>query len=216
MGKAKKIEIKAITAPLASEFIRKNHYSRKVVPNSQIHFGVYLAGRLHGVLQFGPPLDKRKVIGLVKGTSWSGFLELNRMAFDDFLPRNSESRAIGVCLRLIKKHAPQIKWILSFADATQCGTGTIYRASGFVLTQIKKNKNLRRNPATGEIMTSVKAHHKKIQKEFLKWEPLEGYQLRYIYFLDDSFRSNLTVETIPYSELDKLKYPDGVTHHVRQ
>jgi hypothetical protein len=64
------------------------------------------------------------------------------MAFSDILPRNSESRAIAISIRLIKKNAPHIKWIVSFADGCQCGDGTIYRASGFELTAIKKNKTI--------------------------------------------------------------------------
>ena len=107
--------------------------------NSSLHFGAFLNGRLHGVMSFGPSLDKRKIQGLVKGTPWNGFIELNRMAFDDVLPRNSESRCISVALRMIKKQAPQIKWVISFADGCSCGDGAIYRASGFVLTGIKEN-----------------------------------------------------------------------------
>lgn len=68
------------------------------------------------------------------------------MAFDSYLPRNSESRAIAMSIRLIKKYAPQIKWIISFADACSCGDGTIYRASNFVLTGIKENLNLAELP----------------------------------------------------------------------
>ena len=68
------------------------------------------------------------------------------MAFDSYLPRNSESRAISMSLRLIKKYAPQIKWVISFADACSCGDGTIYRASNFVLTGIKENLNLAELP----------------------------------------------------------------------
>lgn len=64
------------------------------------------------------------------------------MAFDDVLPRNSESRCISVALRMIKKQAPQIKWVISFADGCSCGDGAIYRASGFVLTGIKENANI--------------------------------------------------------------------------
>ena len=71
--------------------------------------------------------------GLVKDTKWNDFLELNRMAFDDYLPKNSESRSISVAMKLIKKHYPNIEWVVSFADGTQCGDGTIYRASGFRL-----------------------------------------------------------------------------------
>lgn len=67
-------------------------------------------------------------------------LELNRMAFDDYLPRNAESYCIGKTLRLIKKRAPHIKWVISFADGCQCGDGTIYRASNFILTGIRKTR----------------------------------------------------------------------------
>jgi hypothetical protein len=36
-------------------------------------------------------------------------LELNRMAFDDYLPKYSESRCIAISIKLIKKNAPHIK-----------------------------------------------------------------------------------------------------------
>ena len=67
---------------------------------------------------------------------------MNRMAFDEYLPKNSESRCIAIAIKLIKKNAPHIKWILSYSDGTQCGDGTIYRASGFHLTGIKKNTTI--------------------------------------------------------------------------
>ena len=47
-----------------------------------------------------------------------------------------------MALRMIKKQAPQIKWVISFADGCSCGDGAIYRASGFVLTGIKENANI--------------------------------------------------------------------------
>ena len=142
MGRAKEIIVKVIPSSIANPFVKANHYSGKVVNNSCLHFGVFLDGKLHGVMSYGPSLDKSKLIGLVEGTGWNEFLELNRMAFDSVLPRNSESKAISVSLRLLKKNAPQIKWVVSFADACSCGDGTIYRASNFVLTGIKENLNL--------------------------------------------------------------------------
>nr|DAP01837.1 MAG TPA: protein of unknown function (DUF4338) [Caudoviricetes sp.] len=140
MGRAKEIIIKVIPARIANAFVRAHHYSGKVVNNSSLHFGAFLDGRLHGVLQYEPSMDKSKVLPLVEGTGWNEALELNRMAFDDYLPRNSESFCIGKTLRMIKKQAPHIKWVISFADGAQCGDGTIYRASNFVLTGIKPNK----------------------------------------------------------------------------
>ena len=142
MGRAKEVILKVIPAKIAIPFIKTHHYSGKVVNNSNLHFGAFLDGQLHGVLSYGPSLDKGKMLGIVEGTGWNNFLELNRMAFDDYLPRNSESRCIAQSIKLIKKNAPQIKWIVSFADACSCGDGTIYRASNFVLTGIKENYNL--------------------------------------------------------------------------
>jgi hypothetical protein len=107
-------------------------------------------------MSFGPSLDKRKLQGLVDGTGWNEFIELNRMAFTDALPRNSESRALSVAMRLLRKHAPHLKWVVTFADATQCGDGTIYRAAGFVLTSIKPNDQIWEFPG-GEVATILVA-----------------------------------------------------------
>ena len=93
MGNAKDILIQPISAKDANAIVKRFHYSGKVVNNSQLHFGVFYQGRCEGAMQFGPSLDKRKIQGLVAGTQWHEFLELNRIAFSDKLPRNSESRA---------------------------------------------------------------------------------------------------------------------------
>lgn len=200
----KDIVVKVIDSKTANAFIKRWHYSGKVVPNSQLHFGVFLGGLLHGVMQFGPSTDKSKIIGLVSGTEWNGFTELNRLAFDPFLPKNSESRAIAVALRIIKKQNPHIKWVISFADGTQCGDGTIYRAVGFVLTQVKKNTGMRVDEA-GNVYSQVTftAHRPNEMEKFRKMKVLEGFQLRYIYFLDPAYKAKLTVPVLPYSEIQK-------------
>lgn len=226
MGRAKEIVVKVIPSSIANPFIRKHHYSGKNVPNSQLHFGVFLDDRLHGVMSFGPSMDKTKTVGIVKNTGWNEFLELNRMAFDDYLPRNSESRAISQAIKLIKKNAPHIKWILSFADATQCGDGAIYRASNFVLTGIKKNNNLLRLPdgrtvhklslentagnprpeLDGKTYLEITGGKYNIRKyiEYTGAEVIPGYQLRYIYFIDKEKRKDLTVPEIPFSKIDEI------------
>lgn len=139
---AKDIILKPIDRNIANDLVRRVHYSGKTVNNSQIHIGVFYGGKLEGVMQFGPSLDKRKLQGLVSGTLWNEFIELNRLAFTDNLPRNSESRALAVAMKLLRKHAPHLKWVVTFADGTQCGDGTIYRAAGFVLTNIKVNDQI--------------------------------------------------------------------------
>lgn len=203
MGKAKDIIVKPIKSADANRIVKACHYSGKVVNNSQLHFGVFLNGKCGGAMQFGPSMRKDLIAPLVKGTGWNEFIELNRMAFADWLPRNSESRAIAVSIKLIRKAYPHIKWIVSFADGTQCGDGTIYRASGFVLTGIKENSQLRIDPDTGMPIQSMAAFHKGKSSQFHKWKKLPGFQLRYIYFIDPTARERLTVPILPFSEIQR-------------
>jgi hypothetical protein len=229
---AKKIIVKPIISQDAARIVKACHYSGKVVQNSQLHFGVFLDGKCGGAMQFGPSLDKRKIQGLVEDTGWNNFIELNRMAFADWLPRNSESRAIAVAMRLIRKTYPHIEWVVSFADGTQCGDGTIYRASGFVLTGIKENTQIweapsgetfsRMSPTDGKSKkqqqqekvvasrtTLTKGKHMEngaaSMKQFKNagWKPLKGFQLRYIYFLNPSARERLTVPILPFTEIQR-------------
>jgi hypothetical protein len=202
MGRAKEIKVKVIPPKVANAFVKKHHYSGKVVPNSKLHFGAFLDGKLHGVLSYGPSINKKGTMNLVEGTGWNEFIELNRMAFDDYLPKYSESRCIAISIRLIKKNAPHIKWVISFADGTQCGDGTIYRASGFKLVGIAENTALRVNPDTGEAMHVIQAHHLKMSSEFRKWKPFEGYQLKYVYLIDKSCK--LTKPEIPFDKIDEI------------
>ena len=208
MGRAKEIIVKVIPAKIANEFVKKHHYSGKVVPNSTLHFGCFLDNKLHGVMQYGPSINKKGTINLVEGTGWNEFIELNRMAFDDYLPKYSESRCIAISIKLIKKNAPQIKWILSFADGTQCGDGTIYRPSGFVLTSVKENSTIIKL-SNGDIVASMTYTKGKnilsqggragIPKDA---EKLNGNMLRYIYLIDKTCK--ITVPILPFSEIDKM------------
>lgn len=212
MGEAKQITVKPIAAADAQRIVRALHYSHSVVKNSQLHFGVFIGERCGGAMQFGPSMDKRKILPLVRGTLWNESIELNRMAFADWLPRNSESRAIAYALRFIRKHYPWIKWVVTFADATQCGCGTIYRASGFVLTGLRENKTILRLP-DGTITTDItlNTHSVKTGQTSGWWKrrgalALKGAQMRYIYFLDPSARARLTVPVLPFSEIARRGY----------
>ena len=201
MGRAKEIILKVIPSKIANEFVKQNHYSGKVVPNSTLHFGCFLDGKLHGVMQYGPSINKKGTINLVEGTGWNEFIELNRMAFDDYLPKYSESRCIAISIKLIKKNAPQIKWIISFADGTQCGDGTIYRASGFQLIGLKKNSSMWQNKVTNKIMQDMQFYHTMTKKDH-NWERLKGNMLRYIYLIDKSCK--ITVPILPFSKIDEV------------
>jgi hypothetical protein len=225
MGSAKNIRVAPISCADARKIVSRYHYSGKFDTRSKLHFGVFLDGKCGGAIQLGDPIDKRKALVAVEKTSWNSLLDLHRFAFADWLPRNSESRAIGVMMRLIKKSYPHIEWVQSYADATQCGDGTIYRASGFHLIGIKPNTNMYRMP-DGKVIckfvldpgfhpnskeNSVKAQYGKTGSEtagaFLKRigaKPIPGFQLRYIYFLNPAARERLTVPILPFSRIAEM------------
>ena len=83
-------------------------------------------------------------------------------------------------------------------------------AGGFVLTQIKKNRGIIELPngEIGALMTYGKGSH--ALKNNGKASPpagskfLEGFQFRYIYFIDKNSRKNLTCEEIPFSKVNEL------------
>ena len=140
-------------------------------------------------------------------------LEINRMAFDGLLPRNSESRALSIAFRLLKKNAPHVKWILSFADACECGDGTIYRAAGFMLTGIKKNSDIFISEDGRKIHSMTIKSSKALISKYGNWKTalagehgntkkLIGYQLRYIYLIDKSCR--ITVPILPFSKIKEM------------
>lgn len=79
--------------------VAKLHYSGK--------WGAFIASECLGVASFGPPLDKSKVIGLVRNTQWSNFLELNRRALENAcreIPKLAVSPLRGTDLRDASAH----------------------------------------------------------------------------------------------------------------
>ena len=165
MGSAKRIRVEPISAADAKKIITRFHYSGGVKPNSQLHLGVFMDGKCGGAMSFGPSIDKRKMLGLVRGTGWNNFIELNRMAFADWLPRNSESRALGYAMKMIR-----------LPDGTIVANKTLDNGAVY-MSKIWKERGAR---------------------------PLEGYQLRYIRFLDPAWVDRLTVPTIPFSKIKEV------------
>lgn len=220
MGSAKELRVAPIGSTAAREIVRRYHYSGKPVNNSRLHLGVFWRGKAEGVMSFGNSMKQREMLPLVRGTKWTGAMELNRMAFSDTLPRNSESRSLSIAFRLIKRHYPWVEWVVSFSDACQCGDGTIYRASGFHLIDIKENKSLYRLP-DGRVVNNLCMTGKSMLAELRArpdvssaWSyqknarilgavPATGFQLKYIYFLNPAARRRLTVPILPFETIDE-------------
>ena len=223
---AKDIFIKLIDKKSADKVVKKYHYSGKVTQNSQLSFGIFKDDCLLGAAQFGPSIDKRRM-GQSLGIGMNESLELNRLAISDELGKNTESRALSVCIKLIKKKYPHIRAIISFADACQCGDGTIYKASGFKLHSYKKNNSLMTAPEGGVYFNHGTKKNKVIAKKTMDakvgpdgrympaslkeqgYKPIEGFQMKYIYCIDKTLLSKYN--WVPFNKIpDNIKMYKGI------
>ena len=205
--KKNKIMVRLIHHLKANELIKKNHYSKTIVNNSIDHFGFYIDGDLLGVLQFGHMLNPaayKKLIPSTKGIE--DYRELNRMFLYDEAPRNSESQAISLCIKVLKKKYG-IKWVQSFADE-RCGKlGIVYQAANFLFYghhnsefyeykkrayhKIRFTKKDRIKTLENRYNTTIEQIKKEAKKHELR-------QFRYIYFVDRSLIKECTLTPQKY------------------
>lgn len=153
-----------INAKEASEIVKKYHYSGKVVPNSQLHLGVFLADKLVGCLSFGPPMNGKKTSEKISSTHHNMY-ELNRMVMDNDQPRNSESQAISLCLKYVKRFT-DIDYILSFSDGKEGNVGYIYQATNWLYGGFMLSDSF--YMIDGEYVHSVTVWHKYKEKHYLR------------------------------------------------
>lgn len=229
---ARELDLRLVPRHEADECVRRWHYSGKTYVKSTLHVGVFYRGALLGAIQCGEGVCTPCMAHIVEGTTAETYIEINRMALSDALPRNSESRALSVLWRIIRKHRPRVEWVVSYSDATQCGDGAIYRAAGMLLTGCRKNTTLWRTP-DGDVVSDVgmrtggdlmaRYGRSRAQWRAAGLEPLPGYQLRYMHFLAESARARMRVPVLPYSSIPDdarmvrgvraLSVEDGPGHH---
>lgn len=90
--------------------------------------GIFWQGRCEGVLTFGNPISNLAVqrYGLRQCESF----ELRKMWLSDRPPANSESRILAIAARLIRKHYPLVKILLTYCGSEE--TASAYRAAGWI------------------------------------------------------------------------------------
>jgi adenine modification enzyme len=192
-----------IPRALAVEIITTHHYSRRIVNNSYIHLGVFLAGKLQGVLQFGYALNPACAGAIVRETGTTQYLELNRMWLSDEAPRNSESRAISYSIKFIRRVCPQVAWIQSFADERCRGLGVVYQAANFLYLGHHWTEFYELDGETYHEMLLTTGKKGGTRGEYLRTHLERAtkrrlLQFRYIYFIRRSWIPRLVKCPLPY------------------
>jgi hypothetical protein len=125
----KALEVRPVPPSVVKEMIEGEHYLRSMPGGVRLCFGVYLDSDLVGAVVFTS--GARQGHRLLGAARPQDVVTLSRLWLSDALPKNSESRILGVVLRELRRGAPW-KLILSYADPAAGHVGTIYKASGWL------------------------------------------------------------------------------------
>ena len=198
-----------VESNIAREVIKTFHYSGKVVSNSKLHLGVFdkKTKKLVGALQYGYPISGKTPNLIVTGSDRYNMMELNRMAMFDDAPKLSESQAIGLSLKYLKRYKKEIKWVLSYSDGKEGNVGIIYQATNWRYLGYLQAQTFHK--LDGEIIHNVSIwhRHKTRRIDFLNTvydnvSKIVCKQHIYVYPLYDDVEFNLNIEPYPKKGLE--------------
>lgn len=197
------LSVREIDRQRANDVVVANHYSKKFYNASTLHFGVFDQDRLCGVLQFGFAMNPASMASVVATTGADEYLELNRMWMSDKMGRNTESRALGLCIKAIRRMRPKIKWIQSFADERCNLFGAVYQSANFQYYgehtavfweldgEFYHNSLMTRAPELTPAAAALQARKAECKKH-------EFRQFRYIYWMKPRFAKNCLLKQKPF------------------
>lgn len=120
--------VQQINSTVGKEFIKAHHYTRGC-HNGPMCWGLFDGEELIGVCAFATP-SSENVRSSIFGPEHKGAVtELHRLVVLDGTPTNTESYFIRRALKGLKEYRPNIRAVISFADATEGHIGTIYQAA---------------------------------------------------------------------------------------
>jgi hypothetical protein len=124
----KALEVRPVALADVRALIEEHHYLHSVPAAAVGAFGVFHDTKLVGGVVF--TAGSTNAHRLLEAGRNGDVLTLSRLWLSDVLPRNSESRVISICLRMLRREG-RWKAVVSYADPSAGHTGVIYQASGF-------------------------------------------------------------------------------------
>ncbi|HZA21661.1 MAG TPA: DNA methyltransferase [Dehalococcoidia bacterium] len=196
------LEVRPIPILAARRLIEREHYLHSLPGGTRLAFGVFMGSRLMGALALGVgPLN---AYSLVQGATPEDCLTLTRLWLSDELPRNSESRFIGIVLRSLKSHTG-VKFLVSYADPAQGHIGIIYQATAWLYTGLSEampmydigDGKARHSRSLSHAFGTHSVQHFARHGIAVKLTP-QSAKHRYVYFLDPTWQQRLMVPGLPY------------------
>ncbi|HQY59816.1 MAG TPA: protein Mom [Polyangiaceae bacterium] len=180
------------------------HYSKTMPVSKNARLGVWEDGAFIGAVVFATGANMS--LGAPYGLTSLEVCELVRVALKAH--KAPVSRIVAIALRMLKKHCPGTRLVVSFADPMEGHTGGIYQAGGWLYTgrssdsyEFRLNgKRLQKRAYTGFNFSDLK--RQKLPPGAVK-VPTVGKH-RYLMPLDAEMRARLAGRAMPYPKRNAL------------
>lgn len=202
---AKAMRLAMIPPRVAREVCERRHYLHTYPGAAILNFGIFVGASLLGVAVIG--LGPANVYRFFADARRDEVACLARFWLDDRLARNAESRALGVLLRLLRRHQQTIKALVAYSDPSVGHDGAIYRAAGFLFLG-ESDASPYYRMADGRVLHSRTIAHAfgsrskaSLAARGIKFEAIEPRpKLIYVALVDPTWRDRLTRPVLPYQE----------------
>jgi len=122
------LDVREVPPRIVAPLIVQEHYLHSMPPAAVVSFGVYSDTNLVGAVVVTS--GARNAHHLLVGSRPGDVATLARLWLADAIPKNAESRVLGIVVRLCRKRG-NVRALLTYADPAAGHTGTIYRAAGW-------------------------------------------------------------------------------------
>ena len=217
-----KVLLRPIQKPLARSIIEKNHYSGRLSscryalgvfyqPGNEHKFFDELEEKLIGCITYGFPIGRRVLGSIFKEDlklTTKSILELTRLFIHDGYGKNIESYVISQSFKWLKKNAPNIKVLISYADPEQNHAGGIYQATNWLYQgcgdiqmaptfslKIEEDGEWIHSRTVYSMYGSSNAEHLKNRIGHTFWLKKEAEKHRYLFFLGSRKEKKLLLLT---------------------
>jgi hypothetical protein len=189
-----------IASNKAVKYACLNFHYAKAIPNVGLAYNVFNKNNEWcGVICYG--IGATNNIAEPYNLKQGEVIELVRMALNG--KQDSTTKAMAISLKLIKKNAPNVKLVVSYADSEQGHYGIIYQATNWFYTGFSVDTNLIINGERKHRRTlgskygtcsAIELRKKGLNVEVLKTKP----KWKYIYPIDKSLIPLCTSLSKPY------------------
>jgi hypothetical protein len=175
----------------AKHAVHRWHYSRSMPAGKLARIGVWEGGVFKGVILFGRGANNH--IGSQYGLDQTEVCECVRIALAAH--EAPVSRCLSVAIRMLRRHSPGLRLLVSYADPERDHHGGVYQASNWIF--VGKSQAQQEVLVRGQVMHKRTANSRFGTIRGLKRSPV-FWKFKYLYPLDEEVRSQVERHRQPY------------------